>query len=155
MKKPRMSTIGLAVCAFICAASAPSRAEIFETHFSANFHGGSVGKYTTSGATVNRNLVSGLLKPDGIAVSGDKLFVVDVSAGTIGEYTTSGAVVKRTLISGLHVPVGIAVSGEFLYVTELFGGIGGIGTVGKYTISGETVNAALISGMNVPKKITI
>ena len=39
---------------------------------------------------MNTALVSGLLQPAGIAVSGDKLFVVDASANTIGEYTTWG-----------------------------------------------------------------
>jgi hypothetical protein len=69
-----------------------------------------IGKYTTSGATVNRALIpyaAGLATS--IAVSGDKLFVVDAVNGVIGEYTTSGATVNAALVSGLNGPVAIAV----------------------------------------------
>ena len=57
----------------------------------ANVYGGTIGEYTTTGATVNAALVSGLSNPMGIAVSGSNLFVTNYGSGTIGEYTTSGA----------------------------------------------------------------
>ena len=38
---------------------------------------GTIGEYTTSGATVNASLISGLHSPQGIAVVGDDLFVVN------------------------------------------------------------------------------
>jgi hypothetical protein len=51
---------------------------------------GTIGEYTTSGATVNAALVSGLTFPFGLALSDGKLFVVNAGAGpgndTIGEY---------------------------------------------------------------------
>jgi hypothetical protein len=59
-----------------------------------------IGEYTTSGATVNAALISGLNSPTAIAVSGSDLFVVNAGSGTIGEYTTSGATVATALISG-------------------------------------------------------
>jgi MYXO-CTERM domain-containing protein len=111
---------------------------------------GTVGEYTTSGATVNASLISGLGGPAGLAVSGSNLFVANAVAGTISEYNTSGALVNAALISGLNTPVGIAVSGPDLFVTEE-----GSGTVGEYTTSGAVVNASLISGLNVPTGITI
>lgn len=132
---------GYATCVLLCATVGTAHGQIFATE-SALDRPGTIGKYTFSGATLNRRLVSGLLQPEGIAVSGDKLFVADLSAGTIGEYTSSGTTMNRALISGLRGPIGIAVSEGFLYVTNI-----SEGTVGKYTMSGETVNAALISGL--------
>jgi DNA-binding beta-propeller fold protein YncE len=71
-----------------------------------------IGEYTTSGATVNAALISGLNGPTGIALSGSDLFVTNAAIGTIGEYTTSGATVNAALITGLGVggPQGIAIS---------------------------------------------
>jgi hypothetical protein len=93
--------------------------------FVANYSGNTIGEYTTSGATVNASLVSGLNGPWGIAVSGSDLFVTSASDGTIGEYTTSGATVNAALISGLNDPFGIAVvvpepaTGSLLLITGL------------------------------------
>jgi hypothetical protein len=110
-----------------------------------------IGEYTTSGATVNAALISGLGYPgapsvDGVAVSGNDLFVVNEGVGqgtgTVGEYTTSGATIATTLISGLDVPSSIAISGNDLFVENAANG-----TVGEYTISGATVSPSLISGL--------
>ena len=86
--------------------------------FVANFSSGTIGEYTTSGATVNPSLISGLNTPIGLAVSGSNLFVTSFDAGTIGEYTTSGATVNPSLVSGLNVPYSIAVSGSNLFVVN-------------------------------------
>jgi hypothetical protein len=61
-----------------------------------------------SGSLVN--VISGLHGPQGLAVSGSNLFVVNQGNGTISEYTTSGAVVNASLISGLSSPGGIAIA---------------------------------------------
>src|SRR5262249_45702012 len=66
---------------------------------------GTVGEFTTAGATVNPSLISGLSFPLGIAVSGGNLFVGSGGNGItinpfIGEYTTSGATVNAALIAG-------------------------------------------------------
>src|SRR5437868_14567298 len=118
--KIRLIFSGLAVLAALSAMPGTAQGQIFATEFRGA--GGSIGKYSFSGGTLNRGLVLGLLQPDGIALSGDKLFVADLSAGTIGEYTTSGVTVDRALISGLRGPIGVAVSDGFLYVTNLFEG---------------------------------
>ena len=89
--------------------------------FVVNPFAGKIGEYTTSGATVNASLISGLSIPSGIAVSGSDLFVVNEGTGTIGEYTTSGATVNASLISGLTFFsgfAGIAVSGSDLFVSN-------------------------------------
>ena len=100
---------------------------------------------------VNAALVSGLISPIDIAISGGNLFVTDSVTGTIGEYNaTTGAIVDAALISGLNGPNGIAVSGGNLFVTNFQ-----TGTIGEYTISGETVNASLISGLNEPTDIAV
>ena len=97
---------------------------------------GVIGKYTTSGATVNAALVSGSQHPDSVAVSGSKLFVTYYDTNNVGEHTTSGATVNASLTS-VPGPVGIAASGSDLFV--ITGGV-----VGEYTTSGVTVNASLI-----------
>src|SRR6516164_2377267 len=70
-----------------------------DTIFVTNVFTGTIGEYTTDGATVNPALISGLNHPRGIAVSGSDLFVANEVAGTIGEYTTDGATVNPALIS--------------------------------------------------------
>jgi hypothetical protein len=115
---------------------------------------GTIGEYTTDGATVNPALISGLSEPYGIAVSGSNLFVTNFDTGTIGEYTTDGATVNRALISGLSLPYAIAVSGSDLFVTNIFPPVD-TGTIGKYTTDGATVNPALISGLFGPAGIAI
>ena len=105
--------------------------------FVTNFLSGTVGEYdAATGAPINTALVSGLDSPWGLALSGNKLFVVNES-GTVGEYTTSGAVINASLISGLAVPpFGIAVSGGKLFVTD-----GATGTIGMYdAATGAAIN---------------
>ncbi|MGD0389876.1 MAG: PEP-CTERM sorting domain-containing protein, partial [Tepidisphaeraceae bacterium] len=111
-----------------------------------------IGEYTTSGATVNAALVSGLDYPFGIAVSedGSDLFVTNFHGNTIGEYTTSGATVNAALVSGLDYPDGIALSGSDLFVVSQLGD-----TIGEYTTSGATVNADLISVLQAPQGIAV
>jgi len=105
---------------------------------------GTIGEYTTSGATINAALISGLSNPAFFAVSGSNLFVTNTASGTIGEYTTSGATLNASLITGLDDPFGIAVSGSNLFVTNTASG-----TIGEYTTSGATVNASLITGLGL------
>jgi hypothetical protein len=111
---------------------------------------GTVGEYTTSGATVNALLISNLVSPIGIAVAGSDLFVANNGAEWVGEYTTSGATVNASLISGLIGPAFIAVAGSDLFVVN-----DAPGTVGEYTTSGATVNASLISGLSGPSGIAV
>src|SRR5438309_1061021 len=114
----RLILFGLAMAAALCASPGTACAQIFVTN---------------GGATLNPALITGL-DPGvpAVAVSGDKLFVVDISNGTIGEYTISGATVNATLISGLNNPSGIAVFGGNLFLTEegIFGSA--TGTIGEY-----------------------
>ena len=110
-----------------------------------------IGEYTTSGATVNAALVSGLNQPIGLAVSGGNLFVTSYGNMRIGKYdANSGAVVNAALVAGLNQPQHIAVSGGNLFVAEY-----GNNRIGEYTTSGATVNAALVSGLNHPTGIAV
>ena len=101
-----------------------------------------IGKYTTSGATVNASLITGF--NGNIVVSGSDLFVVNSVTGIVGEYTTSGAPVNPALITGLNNPQGLVLLGSDLFVLNY-----GSGTVGEYTTSGATVNASLITGLGL------
>jgi hypothetical protein len=107
-----------------------------------------IGKYTTSGATVNPALVPEVSSLSDLAVSGDKLFVVDQVDDVISEYTTSGALVKGDLIPGIFAPSGIAISGDKLFVTSLGSDENQVGTIGEYTTSGVPVNPTLITFPN-------
>jgi len=120
--------------------------------FVADSFNGRIDEYTTSGATVNASLITGLTGdnlygPQDIAVSGSNLFVTNynfVSNGDIGainEYTTSGATVKAPLVLSSTLGLrAIAVFGSDLFVTNWANG-----TIGEYTTSGETVNESLIT----------
>jgi len=93
----------MALIAFACSSL------LANTIFVTSALAGTIGEYTTSGATVNASLISGLDFPLGIVVSGSDLFVTGFS-NTIGEYTTSGATVNASLISGLNSPIGLAIA---------------------------------------------
>ena len=118
--------------------------------FVTNAGNGTVGEYTTSGATVNASLISGLSIPQGIAVSGSDLFVANDGTGTIGEYTTSGATVNASLISGLSAPCPSRCLDRICLSRNAIGGPDD--TIGEYTTSGATVNASLISGLSLPDR---
>src|SRR5438034_8099320 len=77
----RLILSGLAASAALCAMPGTIRgAQIFV----ANFETGTIGEYTTSGATVDPALISGLSLPTDIAVSGEDLFVASSNIGRIG-----------------------------------------------------------------------
>lgn len=116
----------------------------------ANYSSATLGEYTTSGSTVNTQLVSGLDGPIAVAASGNYLFVVNANSETVGKYTTSGATVNASLISGLGGPIDIAISGNDLFLAN-----SGNNEVGEYTTSGATVNASLISGIDNPMSVAV
>ncbi len=104
---------------------------------------GTVGKYTTSGTTVNHSLITGLNGPSSVAVDPDGYLFVASFDGTIGKYNLDGSPLNRALISGLRGPSSIALDGKgHLFVVESY-----VGRIGEYTTSGEPVNASLISGL--------
>jgi PEP-CTERM motif len=78
--------------------------------FIVNFITGIVGEYTTSGATVNASLISGLNLPTGMAISGNDLFIAN--GGNVGEYGLDGSTINASLISGLNSTYGIIVVPE-------------------------------------------
>ena len=85
-------------------------AALADTILVANFAGSTIGEYTTSGATVNASLISGLSYGQNLALFGSDLFVARSGPfDLIREYTTSGATVNASLISGLNGPAGIAI----------------------------------------------
>ncbi|HEV2319176.1 MAG TPA: hypothetical protein VGV18_05465, partial [Verrucomicrobiae bacterium] len=77
-----------------------------------------IGEYTDSGSTVNASLITGLLSPYGIAISGNDLFVANYLGYTVGEYTTSGSTINASLIGGLGSPYNVAISGNDLFVAD-------------------------------------
>ena len=95
-----LATLVLALGVLVSALATQAAAEVYVT----NAGSGKVGEYTTSGATVNASLISGVGHPTGVALEGSDLYVANAENGTVGEYTTSGATVNAELIKGLHHP---------------------------------------------------
>ncbi len=123
--------------------------------FASAFFPGTVGEYTTSGETISPALISGLSALEGIAVSGNHLFLSSsggTHGGTIFKYTTSGQGVNRPLIRlGFpSIPKGLAVSEDKLFVTDALNG-----TIREYTTSGAIVNPAFITGLGFPTDIAV
>lgn len=114
--------------------------------FVANYGNGTVGEYSLTGTPINPTLIKNLAKPDGLATSGNDLFVSQYD-GTVAEYTTSGTLVNLALITGLSGPSGLAISGNDLFVANLIGpnGNSASGFIGEYTLTGSPINRALDS----------
>jgi hypothetical protein len=149
MRQPKLSALSVIVLILSAGAAlmpTTARGQIF-IEFARS---GTVGEYILSGDTVNAGLVSGLIFPDGIAVSGSDLFVANGDGGSIGAYSTSGATVNASLVSGLGGPWGLAACGSDLFVVN-----NGRGTIGEYTTSGATVNASLVSDLGAGDPIGI
>ncbi len=106
--------------------------------------GGYVGEYTTSGATVNASLISGLGYPWGMTWDGNaNLYVAQEGSRTVGKYNLSGGIVNSSLISVPGDPMGVALDGAgHVFVYD-----GLLNTVGEYTTSGATINSSLITGI--------
>ncbi len=138
------------VCAFLvlCFLAVPA-AQIFVANFGTQANPGSIGTYNLDGTPIDPALITGVNRPEAIAVAGTNLFVTKVGGedlgqilfDTVSEYTTSGAVVNDTLISPLFIASGVTVSGTNLYVSSSSG-------IGKYTTSGSPINASLVSDPN-------
>jgi len=101
---------------------------------------GTVGEYdATTGTAIDANFITGLSGSEGIALSGNDLFVGNGS-NRISEYNaTTGAVISANFITGLNDPAGIVVSGNNLYVTNNYAGSTWVGEYNATT--GATINA--------------
>ena len=111
--------------------------------YECNEQGTTIGKYTTSGGTVNASFITGLNLPTDMALDGSgHIFVVNSRSSTIGEYTTSGGTVNASLIQTPSYPWGITLAGNDLFVT--YGAYGSY-HVAEYTTSGSTVNTSLFA----------
>jgi hypothetical protein len=110
-----------------------------------------VGKFTTSGAPVNRNLIAGLSFPNALAVSVNKLFVADFGNQNIGKYTTSGEPVNARLVPKLTFASSMAVFGDSLFVADV-----SVGRVSEYnTTTGALVNPTLVAGLDHPSGLAV
>src|ERR1700741_1476968 len=66
---------------------------------------GIVSEYSTKGALINANFITGLSDPVQIAVSDNALFVTNNEGGTVGKYdATTGGAINAGFITGLYVP---------------------------------------------------
>jgi hypothetical protein len=129
-----------------------------QTLFLANYDAGTIDRYIVSGGQIissTTSLITELVVPTCLAVSGNNLFVVMSGSGgsdnslTIGEYTVAGGTVTAmnpSLIPGLdYLSTGLAVSGKCLFVANG-------PTVALYQLSGTppTATASLINPSVIP-----
>jgi hypothetical protein len=115
----------------------------------------SVSQYSTTGAVINMNFVTGLYYDFGIAVVGNKLFVsylIDAENDTaaVAEFNaTTGALINATLIeTGANSTIGaMTTSGDtlfFAYEYAIKGG-GTLNGVGAYNAKTGALNSTLIT----------
>jgi hypothetical protein len=136
----RNTRLSLLFGAFVAAGAAHAGTILVSNNTS-----GAIGEYTTSGATVNASLITGLSDPGSLTLSGSDLYV-EVGGDTIGEYTTGGATLNASFItSGLDNVHQISAFGSDIFVANG----DPTDTIGEYTTAGATVNSALISGVDV------
>jgi hypothetical protein len=103
---------------------------------------GTVGEYNLDGSAVNTPLLSGLPGPNGVAVSGARLFLVETATDHVDEYSTDVGSPGLVVAEGPLSPTKLALVGTNLYVVSV------LGSVGKYTTFGATVNDSLITDFN-------
>jgi DNA-binding beta-propeller fold protein YncE len=112
---------------------------------------GKISKYTTTGALVNENFITGLADIRGMALSDDGNMIYILNAGAVGVYDAiTGATINGSLISGFLSASDIVASGSNLYVAD-----GEANTIGQFTTAGTVVNPALITGLNDPRGIAL
>jgi WD40 repeat protein len=119
--------------------------------FVANFGFGTVGKYNaTTGEAINANFITAGF-PTALALSGNRLFVLDAN-GPVREYNaTTGATINANLITRLSAPSGLAAQGNTLFVAN-----SGSNTVGEYdATTGEAINANFITGAGLPTALAL
>jgi hypothetical protein len=109
-----------------------------------------VKEFTTSGSTVNANLITGTYPCDLAFDGSGNLFVDDYVTGT-SEYTSAGVLVKANLAPG---GMSIALDGRGnLFVSGADASVPS--PVGEYTTSGTVINASLITGLYSPCGVAI
>lgn len=121
------------------------------TAYIANLNNSTIGKYTTSGDTIDASFITGLSQPFGIVVVGNNLFETN-GTGTVGEYNAvTGAAENTSFISGLRNPFSIAAYGNDLFVVNF-----SLGTIGEYdATTGAAINTSLVSGVAEPFGIAV
>jgi hypothetical protein len=110
----------------------------------------------TTGAAINPTLVTNLVQPKCLAVSGNTLYVGSAFSRTVGAYNaTTGAAINPSFINSLNPPQGLAVLGTHLYVLYLSGTYAG-SYVGDFdAATGAAINPTLITGLVQPTGIVV
>ena len=64
---------------------------------------------SSSGATINASLITGLSQPSEMAIYGNDLYVAEDNAGKVGEYGLDGSTINASLITGLTAPTALLI----------------------------------------------
>lgn len=91
-----------------------------------------VGTYdAATGAPINARFITGIKSPvstDGLAISGNTLFVSDVYNGTVSAYdAATGTLIKEHFVTDLARPFSLWVADEILYVSNVTAYVGSAG----------------------------
>jgi hypothetical protein len=143
---------GAAVHSFLISYSSLTGAAVDSSGniFVGDSQGRRITELNSSGAVVNRSLISGLSYLNGIEYDGrGHLFVMN--GQTIGEYNTDGSAVNAALITGASNPYGIGFdSSGRIYVPQQ-----GLGTISLYSSSGTLLVPNLVSGLSYPLDVEV
>jgi hypothetical protein len=115
---------------------------------------GVVGEYTTSGATIDSEFITGIYGLRELAASDGSLFVsYSSNVGNVLKFDLAPPFSSGLLISDFQLANGLAVSadGGRLYVADSFAG-----TIGEYDAStGAPINPALVTGLDYPTVVAV
>lgn len=116
--------------------------------------GGRISEYTTSGTTVNLNVLTAQHFINSIAVGGGDLFVSYMDGppdifNQISEYTTGGSVVNALFIAGQNGHLALDGQGD------LFLDSYGDGTISAYTTGGTLLTSDFLTGVTEPEAMVL
>lgn len=127
---------------------------------------GAVGEYDYStGQLIKLDFIRDLFEPQGLAVSGNDLFVISTDlfahnfdySGIVGKYDArTGRRVNAKFITGLRKPDSAAVSGSRLFVNTSLSRDDKTQVVSEYdSATGKLINANFITGLKQPDGMAV
>lgn len=127
---------------------------------------GAVREYDYStGQLIKADFIRDLFEPEGLAVSGNDLFVISTDlfahnfdySGIVGKYDArTGRGVNVKFITGLRKPDSVAVSGNRLFVNTSLSKDDKTQVVSEYdAATGKLINANLITGLRLPDGMVV
>src|SRR6478752_5401748 len=110
---------------------------------------GTLGRANLDGNGKNLTFISGLDKPQGMAIDGAHIYWL-TGLGSIGRANLDGTSVNPNFITTLVPAADVAVDGAHIYWTNA-----GINAIGRANLDGSGANQVFISGAETPQGLTV